>query len=82
VLQRVSINHGLGDKGAERKNILNFLRGNVLALGKLEDVFAAIDDTHRTIRVDKGDIASFEPSVLIKSIRSLVRSLVVTRGDG
>mmetsp|Transcript_7586 Transcript_7586/g.21562 ORF Transcript_7586/g.21562 Transcript_7586/m.21562 type:complete len:230 (-) Transcript_7586:1425-2114(-) len=76
-LETVPMDEGLSHPLALNEDILDLLRGNVLALGKLKDVLLPIDDLETAVRQDSADITRVEPSVLIDGILGLLLLLVV-----
>jgi hypothetical protein len=51
----------------------NFIRGNVLSLGKLENILLSVDDLESTIRKEHANVSSVNPAFSINSLASLFR---------
>lgn len=62
-------------------HILNPLGGDVLALGKLENVLLAIDNLDTAEAVNLGNVTGVEPAVSLKSLLGLLLVLVVFAED-
>jgi len=79
VLERIAVDHALGDVGAQCENVLNLFGRNVFALRQLEDVLAAVNDLDGAVRIHHGDVASHEPTLLVERLGGLDGALVVPR---
>lgn len=73
---------GSEDVGVSEVDVLNALRRNVLAVGKLEDVLLTVDDLQRTGFVDLTDIAGVEPTIGLNCLLVLLVVLVVALEHG
>ncbi|KAI6759075.1 hypothetical protein HG531_013836 [Fusarium graminearum] len=77
-LSAVTVNKSRVDEaGATHVNILDTLRGDVLALGELEDVLLAIDDLEAAHLVHLTDVTAVEPTIGIQSLAGLLIVLVI-----
>jgi len=57
IFERVTVNHYLGNEVRETVLVLQFLRGDVLSMRKLEYVFHTVNNLNRSIGVDYAHIA-------------------------
>ena len=80
VSKGITVSHALSDIGRLNVDVLEFLRGDVFTLGKLEDVLCSVDDLNGTIWSNLADISRSEPSV-VEAFSSLLLILVVARHD-
>ncbi len=78
VAKGVSVDECRSDGLRKSHDTFNFLGGDVLSLRKFEDVLASINDLDRAIRIDLANISCLEPALLIKSLRCLILTLVVS----
>jgi len=80
VLEGVSVDEDLADERSVNVNIFKFLGSDVFTLGKLENVFGAVNNFDRTVGENLANVTRVEPSILIKGFFVLIRALVVPRG--
>lgn len=76
-LKGISIDEDLTDKRSLNVYVLKFLGGDILSLGKLEDIFGAVHNFDITIRENYRHITRVDPAVLGKGFCSFLWVLVV-----
>ena len=62
-------------------DILNLLRGHILALRQLEDVLLPIDDDELPLRRPQANVTAHQPSLLVDGLPRLLLVLVVSHKD-
>jgi hypothetical protein len=77
-LKGVTINKDLCDVERLSNLLLNLIRGNVLALSKLEDVLLSVNDLKSAILKEDTNITSVNPPFVINAVFSLVGLTEVT----
>ena len=71
VLKRVSVKEAFSDVRTPEINVLDFFRGDVLALTKFVDVFLAVDNFEGSVRQNNADVSTVVPAFLINSLFSV-----------
>ena len=74
----ITIYHALHNQGRAYKNTLDFFRSNILTLRKFKNILRPVNHFHRAVRIDHYNISTFEPTLRVKGLISLVFSLEVT----
>mmetsp|Transcript_111454 Transcript_111454/g.296166 ORF Transcript_111454/g.296166 Transcript_111454/m.296166 type:complete len:266 (-) Transcript_111454:1015-1812(-) len=80
-LQAVAVDVVLRHKLALHVQVLDLLRGDILALRKLEEVLLPVDDLQAAVWRPQPDVARVEPAVLVDGLGGLVWHLVVACKD-
>ena len=82
VLQRVSVNEALGDHRWKLENLFYLFRGYVFTLRELENIFASVNNTNRSIWINNANITCLEPTFFVKSLACLVLTFIVALENG
>ena len=56
ILQRIAVDHALQDIVGLNEDVFELLRRDILALRKLQNVFAAVNDLNRAVWINDGNI--------------------------
>ena len=81
VLKRVTVQHDLGDILGLDQDILDLLRGDILALRQLKDTLASVENLDGAVRVDDTHVAGVQVAIFVDGLGSLVGSEEVAACD-
>mmetsp|Transcript_17137 Transcript_17137/g.56251 ORF Transcript_17137/g.56251 Transcript_17137/m.56251 type:complete len:310 (-) Transcript_17137:1189-2118(-) len=76
-LERVAVHKQLREQRAAKQRRLDLLRGDVLALRELEDVFLTVDDAQAPLCRPSPNVARVEPAGGVERLARLLLQLVV-----